>query len=483
MTDLRNRLASLFTLLELYKTTEDAGVLERMLGELSLLEEERAARRADNYTLRRGSFGIAFLYLQLFTLTGNDAYLKKANSIVLEYYGSESFKCGFISDHSLFDGIAGILLVSMQLYLHTSDPWLLQCMEKLLLKLIKTFHEGRAGIYWGGVIDSGKKNIGLATGAAGVAIVMTVFGNVFDNKLLTELSRRALEYEEDAGLDGEAAKLYQGLDPIDEPLGLALEEAYRLSGDGSYRLPPDSIFTPGNPMMFEALIRKDFKHTFRTLNEHNPEDLNSFFRQKTDSHYDDFVRYVEAILSEEQSFPKRETLFSNFECERFGVSIRNTMQDCIPEDDETMLRIDGLLRLNEADFLSLVLVQSDKFRYYCIEEPLNEAEQFTRETFPKFMTQYGTRTFAYLVNDLDVFVGEPIGIYKLMFDQFASSTSIQEAHERIVSFLLRQNPEVLGMIRYQYHARYGQHIPLLVRELILDGIRWCMMVGLLVVSD
>lgn len=600
-----DRLALLFFLLELYKRTEDPDIQERMLRELSVLEQDRAERRNDRYTLGRGSFGMAFLYLELFKSTGNDAYLRKANSLVIEYYGSESFKCGFINDHSLFDGIAGILLVSVQLYLRTNDPWLLEHIEMVLLKLLKAFQEGHVGIYWGGVTDSRKRNIGLATGAAGVALVMTLLGNAFDHKLLTELARRALEYEEavwqadiaGAGQDSETvkaalkksslctgiaglmvAKLYQGAGPIDgslldfvreavarhhsvlregggdEPfglfsgisgIGLAFKEAYRLSGDDGYwreaesiaerlletygeasgdpvppagqslgigyfllkliepsgdgsallpdpgleypagieHLPLDSIFKPGSPVMFEALIRKDFKRTFPILKEHDPAGLDRFLRQKTDSHYDDFVRYVEAVLSEARDFPTRESLLLNFERERFGLSIRNSMLDCTPDDDETILRTDRLMRLSKTDLLSLRLVQSDKFRIYCREEAVKEDEQLTRETFPVFMLQYGTRTFVYRVTDLDVLEDGSLGYYKLMFDQFVTATAIHEAHGRIVGFLLRQNSDVLDMIRQIYHARYGQHIQELVSELALDGIRYCMMVGILVVSN
>lgn len=601
----RDGLAWLFFLLELYKRTEDAGIRVRMLEELSLLEKDRAEWRTDNYSLGRGSFGIAALYLELFRFTGDDAYMRSANSLVLEYYGSESFKCGFVNDHSLFDGMAGILLVSVQVYLRTHDPVLLQHIEKLLLKLIKGFHEDNAGVYCGGVTDSRKRNIGLATGAAGVALVMAVLGNAFDHPLLTELARRALEYEEAvrqvgdgvAGQDNEdvkaalkesslgfgiaglmVAKLYQGLGPIDGSLldfvreaaaghhslvrdgdgaerfglfsgisgiGLAFKEAYRFSGDDSYRkeaegiaerlletcgaaggdpvlpvgqrlgigyfllrligppgdscallpdhgsgysagtehLPLDSIFKPGNPVLSEALIRKDFRLTIQMLKEHIPAGLDRFLRQKKDSHPDDFVRYVETILSEERDFPKREGFLLNFEGERYALSIRKGMHDCIPDDDETILRIDGLMHLSESDFLSLRLVQSDKLRIYCREEALNEDTQFTKETFPIFMTQYGFRTFYFLVNDLDALEGGPLGSIKLMFDPFVSATSIREVHGRLVGFLLRQNRDVLDMVRQRYHSRYGESIEDLVSELVLDGIRYCVMTGLLVVSD
>jgi hypothetical protein len=600
-----DRLALLFFLLELYKRTKDASVSEKLLGELSLLEKDLVERRKGTYTLLQGSFGIAFLYLELFKFAGNDAYLNRANGIVLEYYQSESFKCGFIDDHSLFGGIAGILLVSVELYLRTNDPWLLQQIEKLLLKLIKTSHEGNVGIYWGGVTDNRKRNIGLATGAVGVAIPLTILGNVFGHKLMTELSRRAVEYEEAVRLgdnavvaqDREAvkaalkksslcygitglmvAKLYQGSGPIDGSLlsfvqdalaghhsifgeraeddsfglfsgisgiGLAFKEAYRFSGDEKYwkeaesigerilgtageasgdrafpaveqlgigyfllkliedygdnsallpdprikysasteHLPFDSIFKPGSPVMFETLIRKDFNRTFQILNAYIPAGLDHFLRQKTDSYYDDFVRYVETILSEEQDFSKRENLLLNFESERFGLSIRNGMHDCIPDDDDTILRIDRLLRLGKADFLSLRLAHSDKFRGYCGEKAVNVGDRFTKETFPMFMTQYGLRTFIYGVNDLDVLEQSSLGIYKLMFDQFGSPTSIHEAHGRLVGFLMRQNSDVLDIIRQQFITRYDQGIEQLVSELVLDGIRYCMMTGLLVVSD
>src|SRR5580698_2040876 len=73
-----DRLALLFFLLELYKRTGDAGIRERMMGELSLLEKDLAERRTNRYTLGRGSFGIAFFYLELCKFTGDDVWLRKA---------------------------------------------------------------------------------------------------------------------------------------------------------------------------------------------------------------------------------------------------------------------------------------------------------------------------------------------------------------------------------------------------------------------
>ena len=599
------RLGFSFFLLELHRKTIDMGVWEKMMEELGWLESYAVQHPTNNYTFIRGRSGLAFLYLELFRHSGDHTFLQKATTIVKEYYEGNSYKYGIISDYSLFEGISGILLLSLHLYLYTKEPWLLEHIEKLLLKLVHGAHTREGGVCWGGITDLNKKNISLASGAAGIAFVLAEFGKCFDNELLTGLARRGLDYEKtfwerqtgtaddhentpssylrsnslcygktgmstvrfylDAGAGaqpqltgltaiGSAGNNFLSGGAIDNAvgvfsgisgIGLALTEAYRISGEEQYlseavelaerlvtidmeqaggvplsmngwlgmgyfllqlinpgsegsglfflpqtrqviapdALPPQSIFKPGNREILRVIINRDFQKTASTLNEIAPETLATFFDHKKNCRPEDFVSYVEELMSNEEEFPFKDILSPVFELEKFAFSFKNSVQETVPHGDDTILYIDEIMHLSNDDFRSLKLVLTDKIRIYSRDNPISEDMRFTKKSFAYFLENYGTNSFLYKINAQDNLDRVVLGVPKIVFDKFISVTPVHEAHDQLAGFLMRQDKEVLSVLAERFHIKGKKELQQALWQEILDGIRFGVMEGVLEVSN
>jgi hypothetical protein len=189
------RLGYSFFLLELYKRTARPAVWNSILEELNWINGYSSRNPTNNYSLLCGQLGTALLYTDLFELTGEQQYLGKALSLVKEYFDSNSFKYGIITRHGLFNGTAGILLLTHRLYQLSREAWLLDHLEGLLLKLIRSLEYSDDGIYWGGITNRDRGNIGLVSGGAGIAFTLGVLGRSFHNSFLVNLARLALRYE------------------------------------------------------------------------------------------------------------------------------------------------------------------------------------------------------------------------------------------------------------------------------------------------
>jgi hypothetical protein len=221
---MEGRLGSLFFMLELYKNTGDENVWNNILNELAIAESFAQALVTNNYTIQ-GKLGLGFFYLEVFECTGKKHFLEKADELAREYYNGYSYQYRIISRLSLLDGISGILLFTQRLYLKTKEPWLLEYIEKYLLRIINNAVSANQGIFWGGITNKNRKNIGLATGTAGISFVLAFMGKCFGNSLLVELAEQALLYEFDfwtnaSNKDVKELSLGYGL------CGLALADLY-----------------------------------------------------------------------------------------------------------------------------------------------------------------------------------------------------------------------------------------------------------------
>jgi lantibiotic modifying enzyme len=164
------RVGYLFYLLQLYQISGDAEVGKSMEETLDNYEHFIKDIPTNNYTLT-GRLGLGYHYLELFSITRERKYVDKALDMARAYYDGYSFQYGIINGSSLFEGVAGILNFTQQLYLETKEPWLLPYIEKWVIYLTTAAISAPKGFHWGGLTDRRKRNSGLITGAAGIAFV------------------------------------------------------------------------------------------------------------------------------------------------------------------------------------------------------------------------------------------------------------------------------------------------------------------------
>lgn len=191
------RVGALFFMLELYKTTGEKSILNSIIDEIKWIEKYSAENPTNNYSLLKGKLGLGMFYLRMNELTNAEQYLDKAVAMAKEYYASNAYFNGIISKYGLYDGIAGVLLFTHELYLKTGHLWLLEHVEKYTLKLLYNCYQGESGIFWGGITNRDYKNNGYTEGNAGVAFVLNRIGVSFENAFLEKLAQKALAYDKD----------------------------------------------------------------------------------------------------------------------------------------------------------------------------------------------------------------------------------------------------------------------------------------------
>jgi hypothetical protein len=190
------RLGCLFFFLELYRKRADPLIMDKISKELYWFDRYIDAHPGSNQSLFCGRLGLAYLYLELYTTTGERGYLNKSLDLLKTGYQGMAFQYGIIQHHALSDGIAGMLLISMHLYAATREQWILSYIEKQMTWLVHEMETGHGTMYWGSIDRRDRRNYGFSSGSAGLAFVFRQLGQMFDEPAFFAIARHALQYED-----------------------------------------------------------------------------------------------------------------------------------------------------------------------------------------------------------------------------------------------------------------------------------------------
>jgi len=526
------RLGLLFFMLELFSVTRDEGVWNELLYELEWMEQYMTEHPTNNYTLFQGRLGMGLFYLQLFRLTDRQEFLDKSTLLAKEYYESNSFRNSIITKHGLFDGIAGILLFTHELYLHTGHLWLLEHIEKYTEKLLYTCFQGRVGIFWGGVTNLHEKNNGYATGTAGVAFVLNRLGNSFGNELLGAIAQEAFAYEnscrdeahrrpgtvlaaggedllmtkgwcflpesgqlaerltliyrerKDAlpwtleGALGVGYFLLNAAKPADKRVTLLVMPEGGLMADPAW-LPATSVFQPGNTELAERYIRSSYDQTLSAISSTMPDACQAFMARGQGARLSAFTAFAEDEIASRESHPAMDSLLFQFEKEKFEVALIRQLNEKDAYDANNISEMDRIMHLGPAEFRELQLVQSEKIWIFSKESLDIETTKFNGESFAGFMESYGLSSFFYAISSMDRLHVGPMGMVKFIFDRYASPVRVQEVSDKLMRFFCSQGEEILGMMRAALQAKDDQQLKEMIDNMAVEGTKYCIAEGLL----
>lgn len=458
------RLRTLFYMLESYRHTKDPGILNDISDELSWFDNYNLSHPSNNYALFSGRLGIGYFYLELFRTTGENNWLEKATSVAHEYFGGNAFQYDIIGSYGLYDGIAGVILFTLHLYLETREQWLLEHMEKLLLKLISKANMGDDRIYWGGVTNRDGRNTGIATGTAGIAFVLSELGKCFNNSFLISLAAQAMKYEhailKEPGKEDGAFDL-----PVSS-------ETISISA-----LPEQSVFRAENPELRNTFIRCNFKGTWSLLENSFPEVLSAFNKKYPNAGIGDFATYIKQILSERNGSPEAGIALFEFEKEEFILSIRRSLKmssDTTDLSAET-LEIERLMYLETEEFVNLRLVQSDKIKVFSWEPAVRMDSTFSVPAFAYLFQNYGEKTCFCSITGDDTLNENFPKIIKLVFDRFKQPQTIRNAQEELIRFIFSQEPGSIQLLKDHYFLKTDHQLLDRILALVVDGARLYLM--------
>jgi len=184
-----------FFLLELYRHTSDPQVGADLDKAAKEWKEYAASVRTNNYSFFYGRMGVAYLYLQLFQLTGQERFLMDAMQLVGEYMSTDSMNLRFFEKSGLTDGVAGNLLLLAMLYKETGQGQLIDYIEQCIDRLVHNAHLSESGIYWNGLSNFDNQHIGWSHGNAGITFCLIELGHYLNSAALLSLANAALTYE------------------------------------------------------------------------------------------------------------------------------------------------------------------------------------------------------------------------------------------------------------------------------------------------
>lgn len=196
-------LGKCFFLLELYRQTARTEIMNDIAGCLRTVGESYAAGKTNNQGLFYGRSGLPYLYLELYRATQERKFLEKCLCLTQQRLNSPAGLFHIQDNASFIKGIAGVVLLYLQLYNETKEDWINDRIWQNAGALIDRAHLTESGIYWNG-IDCRSCNAGFAAGGSGVSLALLELGRVFDPGIFHTLAERALT-EEDEFLTKERA--------------------------------------------------------------------------------------------------------------------------------------------------------------------------------------------------------------------------------------------------------------------------------------
>ncbi len=235
-----------------------------------------------------------------------------------------------------------------------------------------------------------------------------------------------------------------------------------------------------NKLLFEA----NFTDTFSILKKSFQPELNLFLtNDKLFINPKVISEWVSKLEKYKLKNHMEEDLAEVFEREVIGQKLKSAQPDFLVDNNiETAKSIEKILGLTEKELLTLRLVISNKVFILRREESIDlslSVNSVVLETILKF---YGSRSYFLQVNRYNEIEKGALNIDRLYLDQFMCPISVNAVVDKVISFVMSQNEEVIASLLEVFQANDNDHLKTLLSVTILHSIRWLLILDILVVS-
>jgi hypothetical protein len=293
--------------------------------------------------------------------------------------------------------------------------------------------------------------------------------------------------ENEIGRDGIAIAnfLLTKIDPINNSCKLLFIPILKKTADINI-IPLESSFHIHSNHIIKSILKINFKNTVKIVNETFPGVLNTFMNTNNKNTDEDFIFYIKSLLSNEYCITTNSELNSIFEKEVFKFNLRkslnNTSNITYLKNDSEILRLNALMEKDKETFLLLKLKRSPDIWIFNEEAPISIDTIFSTGDFINHFKSYGRKTFIYKIADYDKLDEYSLEIDKMILDCFITETTVQKVVVELSHFFLNQNIEILHILMNEYNVKDNSNLSEIVNSLIIDGIAYFLMEGILVES-
>ena len=249
-------------------------------------------------------------------------------------------------------------------------------------------------------------------------------------------------------------------------------------------IPSGSSFYIQSNHITKSTLGINFKNTVKILENKYPGVLDTFLNANNKNADEDFIFFIKSLISHKQNVKENSELHWIFEKEMFKFNLRkslnNTSNITYIQNDYEILHLNSIMEKDKETFLLLELKRSPDIWIFNEEPPLSTEIILSTGDFINHLHSYGKKTFIYKVVDYDKLDEYSLEIHKMILDRFIVETNVQTAVSQLSDFFLKQNIEIQNILMHEYNIDNYSQLPDFVKNLIIDGISYFFMEGILV---
>jgi Lanthionine synthetase C-like protein len=179
---------------ELYKVCPQPQYLETITGALEHLLDD-VLQAPNNYSFFTGKLGLVYVLIQVYTITNDAEYIRKALPIALNCPSITALRQEPRVIFDLLSGVAGAVLVLTHLYAISNHKTVYKILAAYTVFLLEHTRFAKQGFFW----DQSENQIlpvaGFSHGAGGIGYVLLQLGHYFKNDILTWCGKQGYAYE------------------------------------------------------------------------------------------------------------------------------------------------------------------------------------------------------------------------------------------------------------------------------------------------
>lgn len=525
-------LGTLIFKLQLYEATLDPKVLKSLLLQLEELESGLQTVNTYNYSFAFGRMGLVYFYIQLHRCIKERRYLLSALEIVRHLSESHLIYFSLLSDCSVNNGAAGILMVLMELYMETKEDWLLPIFSHYLNRIIQRISITDTGLSWtppGTAIAE----LDRLTRDTEITAVLLAIAHLFSTDHLRLLMNNAQPCQPDAGsFDNILYKLAYQQTKSDSNrqyfAGVLLLEAYELNHkEGYLELPADLVseylrlpltqdgdyslasgycgkayfllrwLMSGKSKLSNVFFPATYIYDQPAVMDNIPEFLDEY--KVHDIIMDAQLRVSYKNWDEQQREEIRKEIFGGQK--RITLSLfadlnskydlaadlallraRFTLTANTPEEEfDDVLATAKIITLDQEIFMQIPFCVAANT--IIIDEPVISADmRISPAEISDFFAKFGSKSMVCRMGDEERLDIKVLNLSKLIFDNLRLPCTGNEISRRITEFTMSQKPEIQAIICREFKTTPEQ-LELYIKTMVFEAIKSFMGEGMIEVAQ
>jgi len=449
---------------------------------------------------------LASFYLELFKTTKDAGYLDRALNITKDLSEKDARRWWMYDHKDLANRLAGYLLLCLALHEARGEDWQYDLIKLCLVTLTGRARLAGSGIFWEG---------------NGIAYSLLEAGKYFNDRKLTSIAEAALNCEdESAGRMSSRNVLEDGwrclirahafgedryLDDVERISSVLMQRLEAIEGDPereaeffdeapaigcfllkamdrgiAQKITGECPYPFGPADVNRLILRNNFPSTTAFLEKRCAAEFEQALTRQPLVNINWFKQWADTFAMEHFDPRERSSLEECMEHEMALVTLRAQHRNAsYPEDCRFAETLDHVLHLPDEPFLKLTLVVSPFVIFVRKEACIDLTTPFTKESLTWLFTGYGKGAYFLRLTRWNKIEKENLGLLLFFADLFNSPATVASVDSQLLDFVLSQDEAVISLFYGAYNVGSSAELEIKLGETLTSAVRRLLILGVL----